>query len=101
MKNEYPKEAAPTDLCKRCNMLGHWAKNCTNPPEPEWLAKQECYKCGIKGHLAAQSSNRGARNTSSKCVTVTKGINLPALVSLLKTQMRSSYRAPSGLVVVP
>ena len=23
MKNESPKEAAPSDLCKRCNMLGH------------------------------------------------------------------------------
>ena len=32
MKNESPKEAAPTDLCKRCNMLGQWAKNYTNSP---------------------------------------------------------------------
>ena len=61
IKNESPKEAAPTDVCRRCNMLGHWAKNCTNPPEPEWLAKQECYKCGIKGHLAAQCSNTRTR----------------------------------------
>ena len=55
-----------------------------NSPQ-EWRAKQECYKCGIKGHLAAECSNRGTRNTSNKWVTDTKGINLPALVSLLKT----------------
>ncbi|CAH3154030.1 unnamed protein product, partial [Porites lobata] len=30
MKNESPKEAAPTYLCKRCSMLGQWAKNYTN-----------------------------------------------------------------------
>ena len=84
MKNESPKEAAPTDLCNRCNMLGQRLKNYTNSPQ-EWLVKQECYKCRRKGHLAVECSNRGTRNTSNKWVTDTKGINLPALVSLLKT----------------
>ena len=63
MKNESPKEAAPTDLCKRCNMLGHCTKNCTNPPEPEWLAKQECYKCGSFSAAQYTSLSRSIRES--------------------------------------
>ena len=81
------KEPSPTDVCKRCNMLGHWAKNCKNTPEPEWLAKQECFKCGLKGHLAAQCKNSSKsryKHVKDRCKT--KWLNLPALVGLLQSE---------------
>ena len=84
-KSESVKEPSPMDVCKRCNMLGHWAKNCKNAPEPDWLAKQVCFKCGLKGHLAAQCINNiKTRYNRNKCKT--KWLNLPAMVGLLQSE---------------
>lgn len=84
-KSESMKEPSPTDVCKRCNMLGHWAKNCKNAPEPDWLAKQVCFKCGLKGHLAAQCVNN-IKTRYSYNKRKTKWLNLPAMVGLLQSE---------------
>ena len=77
----------PLHICVRdaaCQDNGQRITQIHHSPQ-EQLAKQECCKCGIKGHLAAECSNRGNSNTSNEWVTDTQGINLPALVSFLKT----------------
>jgi len=79
------REPSPTDLCKRCNMLGHWAKNCKNAPEPDWLTKQVCFKCGLKGHLAAQCVNNiKTRYNYNRCKI--KWLNLPTMVGLHQSE---------------
>lgn len=84
----------------------HWAKDCQNTPEPEWLAKQECFKCGFKGHLAAQCRNSSkSRYRHAKDKVKTKWLNLPALVGLLQSkdlQNNPKYQSlksdlPSGI----
>ena len=60
-------------------MLGHWAKDCKTAPEPEWLSNQDCYKCGLKGHLAAQCMNSNKTNKKS-AKSKTSLLNLPAMV---------------------
>ena len=44
-------KALPADTCFRCNKLGHWASECPEGHEPEWLAKQKCFLCGQQGHI--------------------------------------------------
>ena len=84
-KSEYMKEPSPTDVCQRCNMLGHWAKNWKNAPEPDWLAKQVCFKCGLKVYLAAQCvKNIKTRYSYNK--RKTKWLNLPAMVGILQSE---------------
>ena len=83
-KSKSMKEPAPTDVCKRCNLLGHWAKNCKNSPDPQWLAKQVCFKCGLTGHLAAQCIN-SSKPRCKQSKGNTKWLNLPALVGLLQS----------------
>ena len=85
LKNNKSKEPNPTDICKRCNMIGHWAKNCRNEPEPEWLAEQVCFKCGLHGHLAIQCKS-SSKPISTHTKGKTKHINLPALVCLLESE---------------
>ncbi|KAJ7380770.1 hypothetical protein OS493_007148 [Desmophyllum pertusum] len=44
-------KAQPSDTCFRCHKLGHWASECPEGHEPEWLAKQKCFLCGQQGHI--------------------------------------------------
>ena len=48
--NELTK-GQPSDTCFRCDKLGHWASECPEGHEPEWLAKQKCFFCGQQGHI--------------------------------------------------
>ena len=43
--------AQPTDTCFRCYKLGHWAAECPEGHEPEWLAQQKCFYYGQQGHI--------------------------------------------------
>ena len=43
--------AQPTDACFRCHKLGHWAAECPEGHEPEWLAQQKCFYCEQQGHI--------------------------------------------------
>ena len=47
-----------SDVCFRCHKQGHWAIDCPEGHEPEWLAKQNCYLCGKKGHLNVACPNK-------------------------------------------
>lgn len=59
---EYASTTAPPaqkseDVCNRCGMKGHWARDCLFPdnrPEADRprLADQKCHRCGNLGHLA-------------------------------------------------
>ena len=63
-------------------MLGHWAKECTHPPQPEWLANQTCFKCGCLGHLAENCKSK--KMVRSKVFQqATRRPNLPNIVSSL------------------
>ena len=82
-KDSQPK-AQPNDVCLRCGMLGHWAEDCTYPPQPEWLANQTCFKCGCLGHLAENcKSKKMVRSKVSQ--QATRRPNLPNIVSSLPT----------------
>ncbi len=83
-KSKTQQKAKPSDVCLRCGMLGHWAKECTEPPKPEWLANQTCFKCGCLGHLAEScKSKKKAKCKASK--DVIRRPNLPNIVSSLPT----------------
>ena len=43
--------AQPTDTCFRCHKLGHWAAECPEGHEPEWLAQQKCFYYGQQGRI--------------------------------------------------
>ena len=43
--------AQPTDTCFRCQKLGHWAAECPEGHEPEWLAQQKCFYYGQQAHI--------------------------------------------------
>ena len=43
--------AHPSDTCFCCHKLGHWAAECPEGHEVEWLAKQKCFFCGQQGHI--------------------------------------------------
>ena len=47
-------KAQSTDICFRCHKQGHWANDCPEGHEPEWLAKQNCYLCCKQGHVKAE-----------------------------------------------
>ena len=51
-------KAQSSDVCFRCHKQGHWAIDCPEGHEPEWLAKQNCYLCGKKGHLKVACPNK-------------------------------------------
>ena len=48
-KNKLTK-ANSNDTCFRCYKQGHWASECPEGHQPEWLAKQKCFLCGQQGH---------------------------------------------------
>ena len=51
-------KAQSSGVCFRCHKQGHWAIDCPEGHEPEWLAKQNCYLCGKKGHLKVACPNK-------------------------------------------
>ena len=51
-------KAQSSDVCFRCHKQGHWAIDCPEGHEPEWLANQNCYLCGKKGHLKVACPNK-------------------------------------------
>ena len=51
-------KAQSSDVCFRCHKQGHWAIECPEGHEPEWLAKQNCYLSGKKGHLQVACPNK-------------------------------------------
>ena len=44
-------------ICFRCEKQGHWANECPEGHELEWLANQNCFLCGKKGHLKEACPN--------------------------------------------
>ena len=44
-------KAQASDTCLRGHKLGHWASECPEGHEQEWLAKQKCFLCGQQGHI--------------------------------------------------
>ena len=84
LEHKTDEKAQPSDVCLRCGMLGHWAKECSQPPNPEWLANQTCFKCGCLGHLAESCHfKKKVKRKSSQYVV--KRPNLPNIVNSLPT----------------
>ena len=42
---EKTSKAESTDTCFQCYKQGHWASECPEGHEPEWLANQKCFSC--------------------------------------------------------
>ena len=56
-KEDKPKRAEgnkSSDICFRCNEVGHHQLNCTNDPI--------CYKCKLPGHMAAECAGLHCQN---------------------------------------
>ena len=87
--------AGTTDICFRCHKQGHWAKDCLEGHEEEWLTKQKCFQCGQQDHLKSRcpkkiedQKNHKTTIMKNKPPTVNKawyhaGISLPRLLSTL------------------
>lgn len=73
-----------SDLCLRCGGIGHWAKDCSEPPQPQWLAKQHCHKCGLQGHLVkdCQQPKHDKGNNANKHNSTSSEFKRPNLSSL-------------------
>jgi hypothetical protein len=57
--------ALPTDVCLRCKKLGHWAADCPEGHEPEWVANQVyMFLCGQQGHLKANCPKKQTKGKS-------------------------------------
>ena len=60
------KKAQPSDECFRCHKLGHWAAECPEGHEPEWLAKQKCFLCGQEGHIKSTCPKKSDKQQQLK-----------------------------------
>lgn len=59
-------KAQPSDTCFRCQKLGHWAAECPEGHEPEWLAQQKCFLCGVQGHIQSACPKKSGKNPQLK-----------------------------------
>ena len=53
-------------ICFRCEKQGHWANECPEGHELEWLANQNCFLCGKKGHLKEACPNKISKDDHFK-----------------------------------
>lgn len=51
-------KAQSGDICFRWEKQGYWANECPEGHELEWLANQNCFLCGKKGHLKEACPNK-------------------------------------------
>ena len=51
-------KAQSGDICFRWEKQGRWANECPEGHELEWLANQNCFLCGKKGHLKEACPNK-------------------------------------------
>ena len=51
-------KAQSGDICFRCEKQGYWTNECLEGHELEWLANQNCFLCGKKGHLKEACPNK-------------------------------------------
>ena len=96
--------AGTTDICFRCHKQGHWAKDCLEGHEEEWLTKQKCFQCGQQGHLKSgcpkkieHQKNHKTTIMKNKPPTVKKtwyhaGISLPRLLSTLSQKSLDYFK---------
>jgi len=56
----------PSDTCFPCQKLGHWAAECPEGHEPEWLVQQKCLLCGVQGHIQTACPKKGGKNPQLK-----------------------------------
>jgi len=60
---EKTSKAESTDTCFQCYKQGHWASECPEGHEPEWLADQQCFSCGQLGHLKKACPKKSKSDT--------------------------------------
>lgn len=58
--------AQPSDTCFRCHKLGHWAAECPEGHEAEWLAEQKCLSGGQEGHIQSACPKKSDKQQSLK-----------------------------------
>ena len=60
---EKTSKAESTDTCFQCYKQGHWASECPEGHEQEWLADQKCFSCGQLSHLKKACPKKSKSDT--------------------------------------
>ena len=104
--------AQPTDTCFRCHKLGHWAAECPEGHEPEWLAQQKCFYYGQQGHIRSACPKKSDKTQHLSKIKQNKppaikhtwypdGTSLAKLLGTLKSKSVNDFKCYQPIPTPP
>ena len=105
-------KAQPTDACFRCHKLSHWAAECPEGHEPEWLAQQKCFYYGQQGHIRSACPKKSDKTQHLSKIKQNKppaikhtwypaSISLGELLGTLKSKSVNDFKCYQAIPTPP